>query len=77
MDNEIVQKYLDELHELRESRLDSLNTSGSLNEIIADLMNALEVTFIILNSELRETQTQPAKFVPVSISRNDDSGHGP
>lgn len=58
MDNSLTQKYIDELAVLRDSRLDNLADRGSLNEIIADLMNALEITYIVVNERVRRESPQ-------------------
>lgn len=67
-DQEQVDRISTELLSVREARLDLLPEQGSLIEVIADAMNALQVAYIMLHEQARRTppKTPQATFVPVS-----------
>lgn len=71
-DQEIVDKIAQDLDRVRATRIDLLPEKGSLIEVIADAMNALEVAFIMLADQAERTPpTYPqATFVPVSNSKD-------
>lgn len=64
-DQEKINTWVELLQHTREERLDLLPQSGTLVEVIADAMNALEVAYLQLLAFNRQTP-QGATFVPVS-----------
>lgn len=67
MDDTKVQALIDQLEQLRDDRLDGLPDGGTMNDYIADAMNALQLAFIIINAgESYNTPPQMPTFTPVS-----------
>lgn len=50
MDDNLVERLSTELDELKSERVDLLPGHGTLNDIIADTINALEVAYVVINA---------------------------
>lgn len=67
MDEAKVDSLIQQLEQLRNDRLDDLPQGGTMNDYIADAMNALQLAFIIINGhEPYATPPQVPTFTPVS-----------
>lgn len=71
LDDEKVNQFLDKLNQLRDERIDKLSEEHTdLNNLIADMINGLEILFIIVNAQAAQV-TKPQRkrsstFVTVS-----------
>lgn len=70
LNQERVDQIRSELSRVRDARIDLLPEQGTLVEVIADALNALEVAYIMLADQARRTTpltpTKDTVFVPVS-----------
>lgn len=71
LDDEKVNQFLDKLNQLRDERIDKLSEEHTdLNNLIADMINGLEILFILVNAQAAQG-TKPRKkhstFVSVSM----------
>lgn len=69
---EEVQLQIGNLRRLRSQRLDQAGDVQSINELIADLMNQLEVLYVAVNSD----GTKPQAVVPDGFYPSSPSSRG-
>lgn len=72
LDQDKIDSLNESLERLREIRLDQLPDQGSLIEVIADAMNALQVAFVMLAGAAQEQYQSPQGSVFVSVSNPGD-----
>lgn len=63
---EQVSELLDLLDKTREERLDLLPEAGTLVDVIADAMNALQIAYVMVLASPSTETPKRATFVPVS-----------
>lgn len=63
---ELADKLNNDLERVRDIRIDLLPEQGSLIEVIADAMNALQVAYVMLATQATRTPPQVPEFQPVS-----------
>jgi hypothetical protein len=72
LSNEEVQLQLDNLRRLRSQRLDRAGEIEEINDLIADIMNQLEVLYVAVNGSGTKPQVAvPDGFYPASPSRHE------
>lgn len=71
LDDEKVNQFLDKLNQLRDERIDKLSEEHTdLNNLIADMINGLEILFIIVNAQAaQEPRPQKKHSMFVSVSK--------